>query len=92
MNYKQILSDLPKYATTAGLSSGLIIALVVTFGFLNVIDAVPLLHQALSLTALYYMYKDRENVLPKVQKFLRTTTKSAQAMLTASTAPQDPEA
>jgi hypothetical protein len=81
MNYKQILSDLPKYATTAGLSSGLIIALVVVFGFLNVIDAVPLLHQALSLTALYYMYKDRNNLTPKAKALFAQGTKVAQALL-----------
>ena len=83
MNYKQILTDLPKYATTTSLASALFIALVIVFGFLNVVDSVPLLHQLLNLAALYYMYKDRENLLPKAKALFAQGTTVVQALLPA---------
>lgn len=89
MNYKQILASAPKYATTASLGSAVLIALVVVFGFLNVIDAVPLLHQALSLTAVFYMYKDRNNLAPKAKALLAKGTEVAQALLPPAVASDD---
>ena len=63
-------------------------ALVFVLGLFNVVNSVPLIGNILDLVAVYYLYKDRERVVPFV---VRSAKSAYELAVTPSEAEAHPE-